>query len=179
MPQEPNLREALAHNLAREAAKLGDASQAQAYRFEEVSARETHLIAAVRGSSKWYRDHYDFSARIGVFLQLMMSYLNRLLFGYGERPTVLLRNYLVATLIVFPALFFLIPDAIASATSAQGITFWSALDFSAHNATAGAIETPIRAQRVIARLLAGMQSLLAAIWGSLFAAYLFRWSLHR
>jgi hypothetical protein len=179
LPQEPNLREALAHNLAREAARLGDGAQAQAYRFAQVSARENHLIDAFRGSSKWYRDHYDFQARMGALLQLIVSYLNRLLFGYGERPVVLLRNYAIATLVVFPALFSLMPNAISHPASPQGVTFWNALDFSVHNATAGAIETPVTAQSVVARLLGGVESLLAAIWGSLFAAYLFRWSLHR
>jgi hypothetical protein len=179
LPQEPNLREALAHNLAREAARLGDAAQAQAYRFEQVSAREAHLIGAFRGSSKWYRDHYDFQARVGALLQLVMSYLNRLLFGYGERPVVLLRNYVIAAFVVFPALFSVMPNAISHPASPNDASFWSALDFSVHNATAGVIETPVVARTVTARLLAGIESLLAAIWGSLFAAYLFRWSLHR
>lgn len=179
LPQEPNLRETLAHNLAREAAKLGDAVNAQAYRLEQVSAREAHLIGAFRGSSKWYRDHYDFQARLGALFQLVASFLNRLLFGYGESPVVLLRNYALATLVVFPALFSLIPDAISHRTLASDITFWNALDFSVHNATAGAIDTPVIAKTIGARLLAGTESLLAAIWASLFAGYLFRWSLHR
>ncbi len=43
IPQEPNLREALAHDLAREAAKLGHAAPAKAYRLVEVAAREANL----------------------------------------------------------------------------------------------------------------------------------------
>jgi pentapeptide repeat protein len=179
LPQEPNLRHALAHNLAREAAKLGDAVQAQAYRLAQLSAREIDLWGAYRGTSKWYREHYDLQARVRALFQLLGSYLNRLLFGYGERPAVLLRNYALAAFIVFPAIFMTIPNAISNPVSAGQITFWNALDFSVHNATAGAIDTPVVANTLFARILAGAESLLAAIWGSLFASYLFRWSLHR
>jgi hypothetical protein len=179
LPQEPNLRHALAHNLAREAAALGDASQARAYRFAQIRAREADLWGAWTGSSKWYRDHYDVQARFGALAQLIGSYLNRVLFGYGEKPVVLLRNYGISSVILFPVLFTLMPNGISHTGSPENVTFWSALDFSIHNATAGVIQTPLVANTLAARLLAGIEGLLATIWVSLYAAYLFRWSLHR
>ena len=52
LPPEPNLREELAHNLAREAAALGDSREARTYRLCEVQAREAHYWAVIMAKSK-------------------------------------------------------------------------------------------------------------------------------
>jgi hypothetical protein len=70
---EPNLREHLANNLAREAAALGDPRTARIYRLCEANARESHYRAAIMGKSKWYREHYDGLARRDVALRLAGS----------------------------------------------------------------------------------------------------------
>lgn len=47
LPQEPNIREELARNLALESSHLGLGSEARAYRLEEIRAREEHLLGAI------------------------------------------------------------------------------------------------------------------------------------
>ena len=184
LPQEPNLREELARNLSREAATLGDSRNARTYRLCEVQARESHYRAAVMAQSKWYRDHYDAFARIDVALRLIVSLINRMLFGYGERLWVLVRNYAIATFVLFPLLFYWTPDALSApparaADFGAQVSFWTALEFSVDNAVAGALGSTIHAVGWTARLFAATETILTAIWASLVAAYLFRWSLHR
>jgi len=184
LPTEPNLREHLSRNLAREAATLGDPRTARTYRLCEVNARESHYWAAVLGKSKWYRDHYDGLARAAIALRIVGSLLNRMLFGYGERLRVVIRNYATATLVVFPLLFYFMPGGLSVPLTTAGTvpsqpSLWAALEFSLSNAVAGALHSPIEAVGFPARLVAAAQIVLTAIWASLVAAYLFRWSLQR
>lgn len=184
LPSEPNLREDLSRNLAREAAALGDPRTARTYRLCEVKARESNHWAAVLAKSKWYKDHYDGLARVQVAFQITGSVLNRMLFGYGELLRVVVRNYAIATLVLFPLLFYFLPSALS--VSSAGVdasgwqpTPWDAIEFSVNNAVAGALHSPIEAVGWTARLIAAVQIVLTAIWASLVAVYLFRWSLRR
>lgn len=184
LPSEPNLREDLSRNLAREAAAFGDPRAARTYRLCQVQARESHHWAAVMAKSKWYKDHYDGLARVVVAFQVAGSVLNRMLFGYGERLRVVIRNYAIATLVLFPLLFYLLPGALSvrsasASTAGWQPTFWAALEFSLSNAVAGALHSPIEAVGWTARLIAAAQIILTAIWASLVAGYVFRWSLRR
>jgi hypothetical protein len=184
LPTEPNLREDLSHNLAREAATLGDPRTARTYRLCEVNAREAHYRAAVMGKSKWYRDHYDGLARATTALRVVGSLLNRILFGYGERLRVVILNYAIATLVLFPLLFYFIPGGLSVPSTTAGTvawqpSLWAALEFSLSNAVAGALRSPIEAVGFLTRLVAATQIILTAIWASLVAGYVFRWSLQR
>jgi hypothetical protein len=184
LPPEPNLREQLSHNLAREAALLGDSRTARTFRLCEVSARESHYWAAVCGKSKWYRDHYVGLAKLTTALRLVVSKINGWLFGYGERLWAVFRNYGIATFVIFPSLFYAMPDALlvppdAIGTSGSLAAISAALEFSLSNAVAGALRSPIEAIGAAARVLAAAQIVLTAVWASLVAGYLFRWSLLR
>lgn len=184
LPAEPNLREQVSRNLAREAATLGDPRTARTYRLCAVEARESDYWAAVMGKSKWYRDHYDGLARAAIALRIAGSLLNRILFGYGERLRVVIRNYAIATLVLFPLLFYFMPGGLSvppttAGTVASPPPLWAALEFSLSNSVAGALHSPIEAVGLAARLVAAVQILLTAIWASLVAGYMFRWSLQR
>ena len=106
LPQEPNLREELSRNLALEASRVGQAEDAKAFRLCQIRSREEDLRAAMKGDSQWYREHYDALRRIGAGVSLTFSVLNRWLWGYGEKVTVLLRNSIIAAAVLFPLLFF-------------------------------------------------------------------------
>lgn len=183
LPSEPNLREHLSGNLAREAALLGDPHTARRFRLLEVSAREANGWAAVIGKTKWYRDHYDLRARITTLLRLAGSVLNRVLFGYGERLWVLIRNFALASLLVFPGFYFFSVGGLSGSTLAGTPVLqspsWAALEFSLKNAVVGALASQIDAVTLAVRAAAAIQIVLTAIWGSLVASYLFRWSLQR
>jgi hypothetical protein len=165
--------------LAREAALLADASQARSFRLAQVAAHEQNLWGAVSGGSKWYREHYDALARVGAALRLSGSYVNKVCFGYGERPVVVITNYVAATLLLFPFLLFIFGDNAQASSPNTTYTVGQVLELSIHNSTFGAFPTAVPLTGLEARLLAGIQSLLAAIWTSLLASYAFRWSLHR
>lgn len=182
LPSEPNLREHLSRNLAREAASLGDPRAARGFRLMEVSAREENSWAAVIGKTRWYRDHYDVRARTTTLLRLAGSVLNRVLFGYGERLWVLVRNFALTTVLVFPAFYFIVGGLSGSTLagiSVQQSPGWAALEFSVKNAIAGALDSQVAAVAVAVRVGAAVQIVLTAIWASLVASYLFRWSLQR
>lgn len=183
LPSEPNLREHLSRNLAREAALLGDPHAARRFRLLEVSAREVNSWAAVIGKTKWYRDHYDLRARLTTFLRLVGSVLNRMLFGYGERLRVLVRNFALATFAFFPGLYFLNLEGLSGSTLAgapvQQSPGWAVLEFSVKNAFVGALSSQIEAATTAVRAAAAVQIVLTAVWASLLASYLFRWSLQR
>src|SRR5215469_15402338 len=88
LPSQPNLREALARNLTIETDKLGLPGERRLYRMAELKAREQHLLAAVMARSAWYKAHFDPLARLGAASRLVGSYVNKLLWGYGERISV-------------------------------------------------------------------------------------------
>jgi hypothetical protein len=178
LPQEPNLREELSRNLAIEARVLGLRREANAFRMQEISAREEHLRAAMKGASQWYRDHYDSGRRIEAALRLLMSISNRVLWGYGERAMVLLRNAAILALGLFPLLFLIFRDGI-SRTDSGPIGFGDALAYSLKNFLPAGIQSDLVAQGVLVRVLSGMEAFIAVIAAALFASYLFRWILNR
>jgi len=183
LPAEPNLREHLTRNLAREAAHLGDTHTARRFRLLEVSAREANAWAAVTGKTKWYRDHYDFRARFATLLRLLGSLLNGGLFGHAERFWILLRNFAVLTLLVFPLFYWLNASGLTGSTlsgfAVQQSPGWAALEFSVKTAVVGAFASDINAVTLGLRAIACFQIILTAVWASFVASHLFRWSVER
>lgn len=178
LPPEPNLREELARNLAMESSRLGLSSEARQYRMIEIRAREDHLRAGIFGQSQWYREHFDGLARVGAVVQLSLSLANRWLWGYGERALVLVRNLMVLGLLIFPTVFWQLRDGLAHATRSD-ICFRDAVYFSLQNILPAGIESEVTAVGLAARMVAGLESVLGVVAVALFAAYIFRWSLHR
>lgn len=178
LPSEPNIREELARNLALESSRLGLASEARAYRMEEIRAREEHLLAAVLGRSQWYRDHYDSVGRLQAFGNWIFSLLNRWLWGYGERARVLVRNLAFVALLVFPASFYLLRSQLRRTDNAE-LSLLECLFFSLGNIMPAGIASGVVAVGATARLVAGFESMIGVVALALFASYIFRWSLHR
>lgn len=178
LPSQPNLCEELARNLALESSRLGLSSESRQYRMTEIRAREGHLRAAIRGDSQWYKDHFDGLARMQAVAQLSASLCNRWLWGYGERAWVLVRNLLSLGLLIFPAMFFLLRDGLAHARRSD-VRFQDAIYFSLQNILPAGIESDVSAVGVVARTVAGIESVLGVVAIALFASYVFRWSLHR
>lgn len=178
LPPEPNLREALARNLFLESSRLGLSSQARQYRLAEIHAREDHLRAAILGRSQWYKEHFDAIARLRATANLMLSLLNRWLWGYGERVWTLFRNLLVLALLLFPFAFYLVRDGLTK-SAAGAINNWDLVYFSIENVVPAGIESGVQAVALAPRILAGVESVFGVIAIALFASYIFRWSLHR
>ena len=178
LPREPNLREELARNLSIESSRLGLSREARRYRIAEINAREEHLWAATWGKSQWYRDHFDTLARIMAFSERVGSLLNRWLWGYGERAFVLVRNLMILAILMFPALFYIFKDQLSHVSKRQ-IEILDVFFFSLENLVPADVASGVIANSPITRLLAGLESLFGVVAVALFAAYIFRWSLHR
>jgi len=106
LPSEPNLRQELTAVLAHASEMLGLSSEARSYRLQSIRAQESHLLAGYRASSSWYRGHYPGIRRFGALMKLLASKANGLLWGYGERWTVLLRNLILLTFVFFPSMLW-------------------------------------------------------------------------
>lgn len=178
LPSEPNLREDLARNLSLESSRLGLSGEARKYRMEEIRAREENLRSAILGRSQWYRQHFDGLARAQALVQLLLSLLNRWLWGYGERIRTLVRNLLVAALLAFPLLFYLFRDGLTHISKAS-VGPWDLLYFSLENVIPAGIDSGVQAVELAPRILAGVESVFGVVAIALFASYVFRWSLHR
>jgi hypothetical protein len=178
LPQEPNLREDLARNLSGEASALGYPAEARAFRMCAIYSREEDLKAAIKAESDWYREHYDFPRRLGAVFSLVGSVLNRNLWGYGEKAAVLVRNFLLLGLLVFPFLFYVTRNTLRTASGGEvaALDLWN---FSLQNILPGEIDFGVRAVAASGRVLAGCESVLGTIIAGLFVTYLFRWILRR
>ncbi|MDA2930652.1 pentapeptide repeat-containing protein [Acidobacteria bacterium AH-259-O06] len=178
LPSEPNIREELTRNLSLASSKLGLSSEARKYRMAEIKAREEHLSAAFLGKSQWYLDHFDAVRRVRAFGQWLLSLLNRWLWGYGEKWSVLIRNLLLISLVLFPGLFYVFRNQLRHVTD-RDTTFLDTIYFSLENVTPGGIVSGVIAEGNTVRFLAALESILGVIALALFASYIFRWSLHR
>jgi hypothetical protein len=114
LPSEPNLREELTGILAHASEMLGLTKEARGYRLQSIYARENHLWAAVRAASSWYKDHYPGMRRFGALFMFLVSKANGILWGYGERWVVLLRNLLLMTFGFFPLLLWIFRKGLQS-----------------------------------------------------------------
>lgn len=178
LPSEANLREDLARNLSLESTHLGLSAEARRYRMAEIRAREANLRAAVLGQSQWYREHYDPAARTMALGGLILSLLNRWLWGYGQRSWVLVLNLAVAGFGIFPAIFYLLRDGIQK-TSRQHVTVSDLFYFSLEHILPTDIHSGIEAVSLGARIAASTEAVIGIVALALFASYIYRWSLHR
>jgi hypothetical protein len=177
LPSEPNLREELARNLSIEAGRLGLSREAGRYRDTEIRAMEAHLLAAFKGESSWYREHFAVLARVKAFLQFVGSLVNRWIWGYGNRLPVLLRNWVIASALVFPLLFLTLRSEFQSPEGP--ITISALLLFSFKNSVPAALSSSLIPIGPFATGLALLESIYSVITFALMASYVFRWSLHR
>ena len=178
LPSEPNLREELARNLAIEAEAAGEYLEANRYRRLEIKAREQNWLAAVIGESQWYRDHYDFFARVVASVRLLTSLLNRWVWGYGQSSWVLVRNSLIVGFLVFPVLYRMFIDQLATVESERPTLVDLAM-YSIDQIIPASHWSEVVATGGVARFISSVESLAGIVLITLFAAYIFRWSLRR
>jgi hypothetical protein len=178
LPSEPNLREELAAGIAVAAEERGWTSQAKEYRLAAIGAREEHLVAAVRSKSTWYKDHYSPWRRVGACIQLVASKLNGFLWGYGERWGILLRNLLVLTVIVFPALLWVVrKDLILSGRNPATVRDVLWLSLSA--IVPLNVASPVAVLSTTAHIILTFEAFCGVVIGGLFVTLLLRSVLNR
>ena len=178
LPSAPNLKEQLCRNLAIQSADLGLSDETRRYRRLEVKAREEHLWKGITSESAWYRTHFTgFRSKGRAVYQWILSKTNCLLWGYGERLSVLLVNLAVVVLVVFPLLYWWLGDL--THDDGTSLDLWDYLYFSMVNALPVGVSSTISPSNWIGYLLVVVESIFGSVTLALFAAYVFRWSLHR
>lgn len=105
LPSEGNLRGHLCKNLAKEAKKAGSLYDEGQYRQDGAKSFERHLRDAVWHAAPYFADHYQGSRRVFAAYQFTVSRLRGYAWGYRRSWLVVLRNWAILTLIVFPLLF--------------------------------------------------------------------------
>jgi len=176
-PAEPNLREELARNLYVQSAALGS-SDAGKYRMAAIRAHEKDLKAAIEAKSQWYRDHYDGVGRVRAVFRLGASLLNRWLWGYGERARVLMRNALIASLVVFPIVYGLLGEGLELIGGGRPDVSDLIL-FSVVTMVPVGIDARVQPLSVLAQVAAVSEALFGLLVIALVASYVFRWSNNR
>ena len=121
LPREPNLREALCHELAIASDILGIYRDARKYRLKAIEARQEHLKAAVLSQSEWYESHYPGVRRVRALLAWVGHSLNGVIWGHGEKWQVLLRNLVILALGIFPLLLWLSRPGLSVGGDVPGI----------------------------------------------------------
>ena len=181
LPTPPNLREQLCRNLAIQSDHLGLSEDARRYRRIAISSREQHLWNGVVGESEWYQTHFTGWRKVRALGQLSLSKMNGFFWGYGDRGFNLLRNLLVAVLVLFPALFWLSGDFVHSDGRALGLMDY--LYLSASSALPVSISVGAPSSVVCSGLMGYTFVIIEAAFGAftlaLFAAFIFRWSLRK
>lgn len=178
LPAEHNMREALTSNLASEAEKAGNQTEARKYRLAAIRAGEQHLLAGARARTQYYRDHFPNSLdRIGALSRYLLSRLNGYLWGYGERGWPLLRSVIAVALVIWPILFQLARRSIENGSGhrpSYGDCIWlSVASILGNSGAAGFATTGFARALVLTEGAIGLVSL------GLFVTYLFRYVTRR
>ena len=176
LPSEPNLKAHLCHNMASEARAKGALGDAGRDAHAGAKAREEHLLSAAFGRSQFYKDKYSGAARAATFLAWAASRLRGYAWGYKRSFLVVLRNWLVATFIVFPALFLLDVDSLGVSGRPSN---WTVLPASLSRMLPGAGFQKVDPQSVYTSIVSGAEGLSALLFGSLAASLLVRAILDR
>jgi len=121
LPREPNLREELTHSLSIASDGLGLNSDGRKYRLASIQAREENLKAAILGNSDWYQRHYVGLRKLKALGQLFASKMNGIIWGYGEKWHILIRNLLFLAVLFFPAILWFFRNNVQPSAKNWGI----------------------------------------------------------
>jgi len=170
-PVQANVCRELASNLAVQAVALGNHLDARRYRLKSIAKREEALWRAVRWADDYSQRHYPSDLmRIEAFLQLVLSKLNGVLWGYGESVGRLLINLVALSTVVFPLLLLLAHNDLHTAGSiAPGDAWALSLATIVNNSGSSGIRTTGIAQAFVVT-----ETLLGFVFFGLFVSYLFR-----
>lgn len=172
LPTEGNLRAHLCLNLASEARKSGALKDEGLYRQAGAAGMEQHLLAAARHSTQYFREKYAGSTRWKALLEYIASRTRGFLWGYKSSSFVVLRNWSITTLVLFPLLFLIFRDGIYRAD--RPVTtpeIWLA---SIGNILPGSGISDIRFVSTTCLVLAFVEVLIGLLFTGIVAALIFR-----
>jgi hypothetical protein len=178
LPPEPNLRRLLSENMAREADAAGASGDARRYRLQGYRAYERYLWNGFLGADAWSREHFpSLPERTLAGLRLLGRWINRLVWGYGERGLVLTRNAVILGFGVFPLLFFFVRHQLSQANGKVGAPsyFFVSVDNLLNRTGFSGVEPTTS----LSRFLVGLEALFGLVLIGLAVTILFRWITRR
>lgn len=178
LPPEPNVREELCRNLARQSSLLGLSDDARQYRKLETEARECHLKNGFKSQSDWYRNHFVGWQKLVAFRGWVWSRTNRILWGYCDSGIRLIANFMLTTFGFFPLLYWLLLPDIRT-NSEESTTYLDAVLLSVAAATPADLDRGVESDPWWIVSLMSIQSLYSVVLVAMFAAFLFQWSSRR
>ena len=178
LPSEPNLREELCRNLARQSVLVGLSDQARRYRKVENAAREIHLWNGFTGQSDWYRSHFVGWQKFFALLGWTLSKLNGCLWGYSDSGMRLAVNFVASVLVMFPSIYWLLGPC-RSSDPDELVTFTDCVLLSISTATPADFSSATSLNGLWIMLFLSIQSLYSVVLVAMFAAFLFQWSSRR
>lgn len=172
LPTEGNLRAHVCANLAREARSAGFANDEGLYRQAGARALEGHLLAAVKGATPYFKEHYRGFERFTAAYAWMASRLRGYAWGYRRSWLVVLRNWAILTLLAFPAAFLACGRGLQKqGHPASAGDAWLA---SLGNILPGSGLSDVRFISGVSLILAFTEVLVGLLFAALIAALLFR-----
>lgn len=172
LPHEwPNAARDLCNSLRMNAASLGDGRAARRLLFQGMAFHRQMLWEQVRQRHSWYQVRYGTIDKVTGGLKLLWSWIERALWGYGEKPWLVLLwgTVLTGLFAVYYSRFDLVSGASEPGVLTNG---WEAFKFSAL-AFIGNVD-PAGAHGVPTGPLA-VQGALGLVFIGVLAAAVYRW----
>ena len=93
LPAEPNLAQILLIQLRLNAASIGEYDDARYYLYEAEKRSREHFVEIIKCRKDYYKKKYSISQdRFVAPFRYVGSLINKVLWGYGERPLLLCMN---------------------------------------------------------------------------------------
>ncbi len=173
LPPQPNLRRDLARNLRKNFESLGDRKSADIFLTHEINAEENELWARFRGSTAYYRDKYGNIERASALGRFTGLKLSGLVWGYGYRICRLLVSYMIITIALSLAGYFLGLQFGDVEAATRGLSFWESV-YQAFAETLGSMTTPFVPMSTGARALQVLERFTGTLLLALLAAAAYR-----
>lgn len=178
LPDQPNLRRHVADNLAREAEAAGLTRDARRYRIQANRALERYLWNGATGADEWSRAHFPgLGQRLAAGFQVFARWANGLIWGYGERGVVLVRNAFLLAFVLFPFVFYLLRDDLEQRGGDVGVQSYFLL--SVDSILNGSGFSGVEATTTLARSAVGAEVFLGLVIIGLGIASILRWVTRR
>lgn len=174
LPSEGNLRAHLCLNLSDESRRAGALKDADSFRQAGAKGREGHLWNAARHSNAYYKDKFKGVNRAAALAELCGSKLRGWTWGYKRSFLVVLRNWMLLTLVVFPGLLALNRHGLQLAGAPLKPSVGQLLTASAGNMLPGSGISKIEFTTGWARTWAFTEVLIGLLLTGVAAALLFR-----
>lgn len=177
LPNEPNLRFALSHNLAREAESLGATREAHAFRLDAIHAQEEDLLSAIVGRSSYYKEHFKGTDRVGAGVRFLRSKANGILWGHGERFGALLLFTVLAYILLFPIILLVLKEGLNPPSLRGDLS--EIIYLSIESGVPQSDFTRLYAESIPANITVGAASIFGIVVAGLAVSMLLRWVARR